>query len=275
MPNTEQIEHWDGAGGDKWVELAAEYDRLNRAYGERIVERLVPQAGERVLDIGCGNGALALAVAPRVAEVVGLDISGPLLADAARRAADAGLDNVRFEKGDAQVHALPDASFDAAVSRFGVMFFEDTAAAFANIARMVRPGGRFVFTCWQQLFANEWLMVPAAAALAHVPMPEMGPPDAPGPFALADADRLRSLLEGAGFADVAIEDAPASLPLGDSVEAAVAFLSRTEIANVMMQGIDEATVQRAWDSVRQALAPFAGPDGVALGGAAWLVHARR
>ncbi|HVF73455.1 MAG TPA: methyltransferase domain-containing protein [Acidimicrobiales bacterium] len=274
MPNTEQIEHWDGEGGEHWAEHADFYDALLRRYADRIMARLDPQPGERVLDIGCGNGALALGIAPHVGEVVGLDISGPMLATAAERAAAAGLSNATFEKGDAQLHALPDASFDAAVSRFGVMFFEDPAAAFANIARMLRPGGRLVFACWQPMFSNAWIMVPAGAVLAHVPLPPMGEPGAPGPFALGDADRVRSLLDGAGFADVELEPVEEPMRYGESVEEAVAFLRNTEMARTLLKDVDEETVGRAWEAVREALAPYAGPDGVSLTGAAWLVTAR-
>lgn len=273
MPNVEQIEHWDGQGGEHWVEFAEEYDRLNRGFTEHIVGRLAPQSGERVLDIGCGNGALCLAVAPRVDAVVGLDISGPMLENAARRAAEAGVDNVTFEKGDAQVHPRPDASFDAAVSRFGVMFFEDPAAAFANVARMLRPAGRLVFTCWQELLANEWLLVPAGAALAYVPMPDLGDGTSPGPFALSDADRVRSLLSDAGFVDVALDPVTAPMCFGATVDAAVAFLQRTEMAQTLMKDQPEETVAKAWDAVREALVPHHGPDGVVLTGAAWLVTA--
>lgn len=275
MANEEQVERWDGEAGEHWVVNADEYDRINRGYGERIVDVLDPQPGERVLDVGCGNGALCLAIAPRVAEVVGLDVSGPMLANAARRVAEAGLGNVAFEKGDAQVHPLPDASFDAAVSRFGVMFFDDPAAAFANIARMLRPGGRLVFACWQQLFENEWLMVPAGAMLAHVPMPDLGPPGGPGPFSLADADAVRSLLAGAGFADVDVADTRLPMTFGDAVDDALAFMQRTDLAATLLQDVDAATAAKAWDAVREALAPYAGPDGVRLTGAAWLVTARR
>ncbi|HEX9969679.1 MAG TPA: methyltransferase domain-containing protein [Acidimicrobiales bacterium] len=274
MPNTEQIEHWDGDAGQRWVELADFLDRLNQPYAERIVERLAPQAGERVLDIGCGNGALSLALAPAVGSVVGLDISGPMLAKAAERAEAAGLANVRFEKGDAQVHELPAGSFDAAVSRFGVMFFEDPVAAFANIGRMLRSGGRLVFACWQQLFENEWIMVPSAAALAHVPMPDLGA-GGPGPFSLADPDALRSMLAEAGFAGVELEDLRVPMRFGDTVEETVAFLRRTDIAAGLMKDVDEETADRAWNAIAEALEPHAGPDAVVLNGAAWLVTATR
>lgn len=276
MPNEAQIEHWDGEGGEHWAAEAEAYDRINGAFTERIVARLAPQAGERVLDVGCGNGALSLALAPVVESVVGLDISGPMLATAASRAASAGFSNVTFEQGDAQVHDVADASFDAAVSRFGVMFFEDPVAAFANIGRMLRPGGRLVFACWQTLLVNEWLMAPAGAALAHVPMPDLGgDPNAPGPFSLGDPDRVRSVLGDAGLVDVDLEDSRAQMNFGATADAAVAFLQGTDIAATLMKDVDEETIARAWAAVREALAAHETPDGVLLEGAAWLVTARK
>ena len=278
MSNAEQLEYWDGAGGEHWAADADRYDELNRRFGERIVDALAPSSGERVLDVGCGNGALALAVAPRVdpdGSVLGLDLSGPMLANARRRAADAGLANIAFEHGDAQVVALAEASFDAAVSRFGVMFFEDPVAAFANIGRALRPGGRLVFACWQELLRNEWIVVPSGAALAFVPMPELGDPGGPGPFAFADPDRVRSILAEAGFVDVQLDDVVEPMRMGTSVDDALDFMRRTNIAATLFENVEDDVEAKAWDAIREALVPYEQPDGVHLAGAAWLVSARR
>src|SRR5688500_18805533 len=186
MSNAEQVEYWDGAGGEHWAADAERYDEINRRFGDRLVDALALSPGERVLDVGCGNGALALAIAPRVApegSVLGLDPAGPMRATARQRAAGAGLTNVAFEQGDAQVAPLAGAAGAAAASRCGVMFFDDPVAAFANIGRALRPGGRLVFACWQEVLRNEWIVVPSGAALAFVPMPDLGEPGGPGPFA--------------------------------------------------------------------------------------------
>jgi SAM-dependent methyltransferase len=276
VPNADQIEYWDGPAGAHWVAEQDRYDRINVEFGERIVAAVDAKPGERVLDVGCGNGALSVAIGPLVkpgGSVLGLDISGPMLATAARRAAQAGLDNVSFERGDAQVYPLDAAAFDAVVSRFGVMFFDDPAAAFANLARALRPGGRIVFTCWQELVRNEWLMVPAGAALAFVPMPDLGAPGQPGPFSLSDPDRIRALLST--FVDVAVEEMIAPMRLGDTVEDVVAFMQRTDMAESLMKDVDADTAAAAWAAVAKALVPYASAEGVTLNGAAWLVRGGR
>jgi len=277
-PNASQIESWDGPGGQHWVAEAERYDRMTRSFGERIIEAAAPGPGEQVLDVGCGNGAVALAVSALVApggSVMGLDVSGPMLAYARRRAEQARIASVSFRQGDAQVYPLPPAGFDAVVSRFGVMFFDDPVAAFANIGRALRPGGRIAFACWRDLIVNDWLMVPAGAALQYVPMPDLGQPGAPGPFSLADPERVHQVLRDAAFAQIALEEITRPMPMGSSADDVLAFMRGTEMAHVLMTGVDSGTAERAWAAVKAALQAHAEPAGITLAGTAWLVTARR
>jgi len=277
-PNASQIESWDGPGGQHWVAEAERYDRMTRSFGERIIEAAAPGPGEQVLDVGCGNGAVALAVSALVApggSVMGLDVSGPMLAYARRRAEQARIASVSFRQGDAQVYPLPRAGFDAVVSRFGVMFFDDPVAAFANIGRALRPGGRIAFACWRDLIVNDWLMVPAGAALQYVPMPDLGQPGAPGPFSLADPERVHQVLRDAAFAQIALEEITRPMPMGSSADDVLAFMRGTEMAHVLMTGVDSGTAERAWAAVKAALQAHAEPAGITLAGTAWLVTARR
>jgi len=276
--NTAQSEYWDGDAGRHWVAEAERYDTLNRRFGELVVEAFAPKEGEHVLDVGCGNGAVALEVARRVGSggsVLGLDLSGPMLATARQRAAGAGLTHARFEQGDAQVHPLGEAFFDGVTSRFGVMFFNDPVAAFANLARATRPGGRLAFACWQDLAANEWLMVPAGAALQHVPFPDLGEPGAPGPFSLADPARVHEVLETAGWAGVELADAHEPMRMGSSVEDVITFLKGTDMAATLIADAPPDVAEAAWAAVREVLADRLGADGVVLSGKVWIVSAHR
>ena len=276
MPNDEQAEYWDGPGGEHWVAEADRYSRMTGPLGEVLVEAADPRPGERVLDIGCGMGATTLAAAERVlpgGSALGVDLSGPMLAVARERANRGGLTHVAFEQADAQVRPFDPGSFDLAVSRFGVMFFDDPNAAFANLGRALRSGGRLVFVCWQGLFENEWLAVPVAAALQHVPVPEMGEPGAPGPFSLADAGHVEALLTGAGFGDVALESVELPLRVGESVADFVEFGKHSDMGQTLMEGVDEATAHLAWSAVAEAVKPHATPDGLFLNGKSWLVRA--
>jgi SAM-dependent methyltransferase len=278
VPNEEQIRAWDGAAGAQWVKEAERYDRLNRGFIDPIVAAVDPQPGDHVIDVGCGNGALTLAMALLVAPdgaVTGVDISGPMLANATRRAEEAGLGNVTFLRADAQVEAFAPETADVVVSRFGVMFFDDPVAAFDNVAGALRPGGRMAFSCWQDLLVNEWIMVPAAAALEHVPMPDLGEPGGPGPFSLADPDRVRGLLTSAGLTDVDLREEVRPMVLGTGLDDALEFLRATDIAEALFADADEDAAALAWGSIRRALEPHTGPDGVVLTGRAWIASARR
>ncbi|MGL4543820.1 MAG: class I SAM-dependent methyltransferase, partial [Polymorphobacter sp.] len=214
--NAEQIDYWNAKAGETWARFQEQLDRQIAPLGAAGIRALAPQPGERILDIGCGCGATTLALAAEVApggSVLGLDISQPMLDVARRRAA--GVANVAFREADAQTDDFGRGGFDAIFSRFGVMFFADPQAAFANIATKLAPGGRLTFVCWRPLVENDWMRVPLAAALPL--LPPLPPPDplAPGPFAFADPDRVRALLTGAGWHSVNVEPWDADIGSGD------------------------------------------------------------
>lgn len=272
MANADQIRNWDGPAGEHWVREMARYDAMVEPFGRRLLDAAAPRPGERALDVGCGTGALAAELAGLVGpsgEVTGLDVSGPMLAAARERAP-----GVTFVQGDAQTHPLPRAAYDLVVSRFGLMFFDDPAAAFANLGGTLAPGGRLAFVCWQDLLRNDWIMVPATAALEHVPVPPLTDRAGPGPFSLADPDLVRRLVTGAGLVDVAVDEVRAPMRMGVSVDDTVAFYRRTEIASEMIERASPAAQARAWGAVTAAVAAAAGDAGVAFDGVAWLVTAR-
>lgn len=276
IANAEQLERWDGEEGTHWVTEADRYDGMNRAFGEAMLEAAALGAEERVLDVGCGNGATAIAAAERVrpgGSVLAVDPSGPMLDVARERAAAAGAEEVEFVQGDVQVHPFEEDGFDVMVSRFALMFVEDPDATFANLARAVRPGGRMAFTVWQGLERSEWIFVPGAAAAAHVGLPEGL--DGPGPFGLADADRLRDAVTGAGFVDVTVEDLTLPMRIGDDVDDAVGFIRSIPVVRDLLASAPSDKADAAVEAAREALTPYASPDGVVLSGGAWLVTAGR
>ena len=277
-PNAEQREFW-AREGEEWVRQAARYDGMNARFGEAMLDAAGLQPADRVLDVGCGNGATSLEAARRVqpgGTVLGVDLSAPMLGLARQRAADAGLDNVEFEERDAQVYEFEPDGFDVVVSRFGIMFFEDPEAAFANLARAVRSGGRLAMVAWEDILKSEWIIVPGAAAAEHVGFPDMGPPGAPGPYAFADGERLRKILEGAGFHDVSLATITHAMRIGDDIDDVTEFITSLELVrDQLFAGKPEDKVAAAITAAREAVKPYQGPDGVVMSGTAWLVTARR
>jgi SAM-dependent methyltransferase len=275
--NRDQIEFWNSDESRHWVEHQGRYDSMLEPYVRRLLSAAEIGPAERVLDIGCGTGTTTLAAAVGAREVLGVDIAEPMIARARDRAREHGLQNALFEVADAQTAPFEADSRDVVISRFGVMFFDDPVAAFANLRTALRPDGRIVFVCWQDLADNEWTLVPATAVAAHVPLPDLGEPGAPGPFAFGDAERLRTLLTQSGFGEIGIEPVADSILLGGggTVDEAVDFLRGTGMARTLFSEASPDEVARAIEAVRAALAPYQTPEGVRLGAAAWIVTARR
>ncbi|HEY2709503.1 MAG TPA: methyltransferase domain-containing protein [Caulobacteraceae bacterium] len=205
--NASQITYWNEAAGPIWVAMQDDLDAQLQPLGLAAMNALAPKSGDRVIDVGCGCGATSLALARRVGtegRVLGVDISEPMLGVARGRAAAQGLARATFVEADAQSRAFDPA--DAMFSRFGVMFFADPTAAFANIRKALLPAGRLAFVCWQAAANNPWMTAPMAEVAPLLPAPPTpAEPGAPGPFAFADPVRLRGILESAGFKGVVIQ----------------------------------------------------------------------
>jgi len=276
MANTDMAEYWNGRPADVWVTEAERFDSMLAPFGRRLLTAASLKPGERVLDVGCGNGAVSLDAARAVGRggrVTGLDLSAPMLKVARRRAEERGID-ASFVQGDAQTASF-DQPFDIVLSRFGVMFFDDPETAFANLAKATRPGGRLCFVCWQEILANEWIAVPAMAMVTHVGIPELPQPGTPGPFALADAERTRGLLGSAGWSDATVEEYSDLMPMGRDPDDVVAFMLSDEMGRRLVEGKDPEAVKAGIEATLEALRPYATPDGVLLHGAYWLVTARK
>jgi SAM-dependent methyltransferase len=267
---------WAGDKGRFWAEQADWFSRMLEDFLAPIVAAAELAPGERVLDVGSGGGDLSIAAAQVVGptgSVVGVDLSADEIAVAVERAATVGLENVDFELGDAGVIDLSP-PFDVLVSRFGVMFFADPVAAFTNLHGLLRPDGRVAFACWQTIERNVWMHEPRQAAGSVLDLPDL-PSGASGPYAFAEPDHTRGVLNRAGFSDIGVDALEATVHLGASTDEAVAFVMTTDWAKVALTAASDADRDAALAAVRAVLDERAGPDGqIDLPGAAWLVHAR-
>lgn len=266
--------YWNAAGGQAWVDLQALMDRTNKPIEDILVDRAFPGAGGRVLDVGCGAGATSIAMARRLGPdglCLGVDISDPLVAAARRQAEAAGVANARFVTADAQTYELEAQAFDAVFSRFGVMFFADFDAAFANLRCGARSGGRLVFACWRGPAENPMAQVPMAAAAHLVPPPPPGDPNAPGRFAFADPDRVRGILQRSGWRDIAVDrlDVDTPVPLEDAMTIG---LRMGPLGQALQQG-DDALRQEVSEAVEAALRGHMKDGMVPMTAALWLATA--
>jgi SAM-dependent methyltransferase len=274
--NDEQIEYWNGPGARRWVQHQDVLDRMLEPFGRAALEAAQVRPGERVVDVGCGCGTTSLGIAAAVGEggaVLGVDPSAPMAEVARRRALDRGLKNARFVVADASAHAF-DADCDLLFSRFGVMFFADPTRAFANLRGALRQGGRAAFVCWGPVAENPWFRVPMAAAGTVIPLPEPAAPGDPGPFSLADRERLQSILEAAGFLGVHVDRVSPLFVLGADLDQAATNAIETGPVSRLLLDVDEATRKRVRSAIREQLAPHASAGGLALSSAAWVVTAR-
>jgi SAM-dependent methyltransferase len=253
--NRDQAEFW-AQMAPTWVELEERLERTGGPPGRMAMDRLDLQPGERILDLGCGTGQTTVELAARVGangRVVGVDIADEMLEAARQRAVTQGVDNVDFLHCDVQCHDLGEC--DGAFSRFGVMFYDDPVAAFANIRKAIRPGGRLSFACWQNALANEWMFVPGMAVMTVTgtppPMPE---PGQPGPFSLCEVDRVTDLLGQAGFSgiDIVPHNDVFSSP-AEEIPGYAGVALRIGAAREALKDADEATRQKAYEAVVEAL----------------------
>jgi ubiquinone/menaquinone biosynthesis C-methylase UbiE len=274
--NADQIAYWNGPGGQHWIDRQRAQDTLLAPISDILIDRAKPEAGERIVDVGCGCGATSIAFAQKVGptgHVFGIDISVPMLARA-RQLTPAGLP-VDFVLADATVYPFDTASFDLLVSRFGVMFFAEPAISFANMRRALRPSGRLTFACWREPRDNPWMMTALQAVYKHVPkLPELGPED-PGPFSFASEQRVQRILNEAGFSGVKMERCDLSLDvaIGRGLDAAVETGLEIGPASRALEGQPAEVRAAAGNSIREALTPFARGQAVPLPASIWIVTA--
>ena len=275
--NSEQIAEWNGALGERWVAMQREIDRIVVPFGDAALKAAAPQPGERVIDIGCGCGDTSIEIARIVGKagaVVGIDVSTPMLEVARSRAASSDCAHLLFREADASEADLPPDN-DLLFSRFGVMFFSQPTQALSHLRKSLRAGGRCVFVCWRAPRDNPWAMVPLSAARAAMGVaPPPADPNAPGPFAFADEQRLRGILSGAGFGAVDVQRFDAALLLGATPRSAAETAVQIGPASRFVREMGVEHLPIILEAVERALGPCAAPDGgVRLNGSTWIVSA--
>ncbi len=269
--NADMIEYWNGPVGERWVRLNAELDRSLSKISDALLAFAAAKPGERVLDIGCGCGTATYALAKAVGgsgDVTGVDISKPMLAYARSRGV-----GVNFIEADASVHRFHPAH-NLVFSRFGVMFFADPAAAFANIRKALAPHGRLAFVCWRDVKENLWASAPYDAALHLLPPQKPSDPLAPGPYAFANAARVKDILSRAGFHDIRIEKLDSTVWMGANAEEAAAQSLNVGPLAYAARELDEAIREKLRAAAKEALAKFKTAEGIAPPAACWLVGAK-
>lgn len=272
-----QREYWGGKVGYEWAAHSDPIDIMLAPVTQATLQALDLQAGQRVLDIGCGSGATTLEIARRVAaggSVVGADISPQMLSVARKRAESAGV-QVQFLEADAGAHDFG-APFDRAFSRFGVMFFELPAQAFAHIRRALRPDGRLAFTCWRSMSENPWANIPIAAIepMLKAPLPRPDP-DAPGPYAFADGAKIERILGEAGWRDVSLSRWDGDIPIGGegTLEQIASFVMKIGpcARAIADQDLD---AEEARQRLIERLRPLYANGRLPMPSACWIVTAR-
>jgi len=272
-PATDQAALWNGPSGHAWVEAQETLDQMLKPFEDLLLAG-VPGSAHAVLDVGCGTGSTTLAVARTLGPTgrcTGIDISEPMLALARERAARAGA-NATFVHADAQRYAFEPATVDAIVSRFGVMFFDDAVAAFANLRRAARPGAALRFVAWRSAADNPFMTTAERAAAPLLPQLPPRQPDAPGQFFFASRERVHTTLTSSGWTDVAIEAADVTCEF--PARALDAYLARLGPVGTVLSDADEATRVRVTQAIRPAFDRYVQGDVLRFTGACWLATAR-
>lgn len=265
----EQQVLWNGPAGHAWVAAQTLLDAMFEPFEAMLVH--AAGSAHRVLDVGCGTGAttLALARATDARSCVGIDISEPMIAVARQRA---GGEAAEFICADAATHAFAPATFDAIVSRFGVMFFDDPVAAFTNLRAAASPDAVLSCIAWRSAAENPFMTTAERVAAPLLPGLPQRRPEGPGQFAFANADRVRCMLADSGWYDVRMLplDVACSFPASDLTR----YFTLLGPVGLALQQADAATREQVAGVVRAAFDPFVDGDTVRFDAACWQITAR-
>jgi SAM-dependent methyltransferase len=278
--NEEAAEAWNGVLFDRFVKYRHLVAAGLGAHGEEALQADPPQAGERVLDIGCGFGETTQRIAELVGpegSVLGFDVAERFV-EIAEEEAEAGPANVSFASGDLQVTEF-EQRFDYAFSRMGTMFFANPVPAMRNVRQALVPGGRLCMVVWRRKLENEWVRRSEQVVERFVEEPEESdePTCGPGPFSMGDADVTSQILLGAGFEQVTLRRCDIPIQIGRDLEEAIAFATALGPAGevIRLAGEEAERIRPEIEqALREALADFEGPDGVSAPASTWIVSAR-
>jgi len=271
--NQEQAALWNGTAGEAWVNQQKLLDASFARFEQLLVDEVVKTGARRVLDVGCGSGATTLAIARHLGDhgaCTGIDISAPLVELARDRAARDGV-RADFLLADAQTRDFATTGYDLVVSRFGVMFFEDPVAAFANLRGALRPNGHLRAITFRGMSENPFMTTAERAAAPLLPDLPARRPDAPGQFALADPERVRKILAAAGWSSIGLTaiDVPCAFPSSELI----AYLTRLGPVAPVLRSADDALRARMIDAVRTAFSPLIHGEEVRFDAACWMISA--
>lgn len=280
IANSDMSEFWNTTGGQMWVDNQTIISSSMTPLGQVAMNALHLAEGDRVLDIGCGFGDTSFEISQRVGAdgwVLGVDISRIIIASAKQNMLSKKHRNIDFECIDAQTHKFPESIFDAVYSRLGVMFFEDSEAAFSNIRQSLTPGGHMAFVCWQPMEAIEWISLPLEIVASYVSLPPSSSPESPGPFSFGDPGKVKQVLNSAGFVDIEIESSISKICIGVNTDEALNFLTHIGPAGKILDDpeINIAIQTRFTAELRSVLSSRLTDRGVELGAATWIVSARK
>ncbi len=272
--NDAQIAYWNGKSGHKWADDQQQMDAMMQPMTDAIVAAAAAGPGEAISDSGCGTGATVLALAERVGlagHVLGVDVSRPMLEVARARVGSAA--NVTLMEADASVHHFEAGRADLVFSKFGVMFFADPEAAFRNIHKAVKPGGRLAFICWRAMAENPFAMLPIGAALKHLPPQPRPDPHAPGPFAFADPVRVGHILVQAGFQTPAFAAFDTKMVVGRTAAGAARDAGMVGMASRLLAEVDDDLRARVIADLTEIYEGHMTAAGVTLDARCWVVTA--
>ena len=277
--NIKQRQFWSGAGGDVWVNKQREMDIMLNPLGDRVIERLDLKSDSKIIDIGCGCGATTLEIAKKIThgEILGVDISEPMLDKATETAKEMSLSNISFEVKDVQMDVMPQNYFDIAFSRFGVMFFEDPFEAFKNIHSSLKEDGLLSFVCWQNASLNPWqsLSIQVIKEFLDLPAPA---PKSPGPFAFEDKTYLEDILRESGFKGLEILDNREDIIMfsGKSIrEACEDYLTINPVVTEMLKNSKPELTEEILEALVIKFSNFHKNDGLLFPSATWIVSAKK